>query len=85
MYEFRINDNESYHASTARCPKCRKSYTTLRAMKNHAASHTETKVPAPAAPVPAPQKTVVCSVCGDKFSEVRKDNCIRKIMFLFYL
>ena len=54
-----------------RCPKCPKAYTTLRAMKNHAASHTETKVPAAAAPVPAAQKTVVCSVCGDKFSEVR--------------
>ena len=29
-----------------RCPKCPKAYTTLRAMKNHAASHTQTKVPA---------------------------------------
>ena len=58
-----------------RCPKCPKAYTTLRAMKNHAASHTETKVPAAAAaPVPAAQKTVVCSVCGDKFSEVRQLN-----------
>ena len=56
-----------------RCPKCPKAYTTLRAMKNHAASHTETKVPAAAASVPAPQKTVVCSVCGDKFSEVRTE------------
>ena len=60
------------HSSIARCPKCPKAYTTLRAMKNHAAYHTDTKVPA-AAPVPAAQKTVVCSVCGDKFSEVRTD------------
>ena len=58
------------HGKEYRCPKCPKAYTTLRAMKNHAKSHTmETKTATPTTPKKA---AVVCSVCGDGFSEVTK-------------
>ena len=65
-----------------RCPKCPKAYTTLRAMKNHATSHTETKVVTP--PI-APPKNAKCSVCGDSFAEVSNIVSISTIFAGIYL
>ena len=52
------------------CPKCPKTYKTLGAMKNHAASHMATKA-APSKSATAEKNNFSCSVCGDGFSEVR--------------